>query len=194
MRHPSSPSYTPEPDLVHELIGHVPLLADNSFAAMVEALGQASLGADDKQAREKTTAAGGSDSQLMKSPLTVEKVWHLIKVYWYSVEFGVVREGDQIKAFGAGILSSFGERSHMANDAVALENLDPFKAQPKMSYKDGFQNRQEKEGRKDRGRTWGLSKTAISSLVIAGTLCWTALIAGGRCCSTTPSKLVCRVT
>ncbi|GAX75903.1 hypothetical protein CEUSTIGMA_g3346.t1 [Chlamydomonas eustigma] len=117
IRHPSSPSYTPEPDLVHELIGHVPLLADAAFADMLQTLGEASLGVDDKQ------------------------IWHLIKVYWYTVEFGVVREGSCVKAFGAGILSSFGELQHMSKGTAQFETLDPFIAQPKMSYKDGFQNR-----------------------------------------------------
>lgn len=117
MRHHNEPHYTPEPDVVHELIGHVPLLADPGYASLIQAIGQASLGADDKT------------------------IWHLIKVYWYTVEFGVVREGDSIKAFGAGILSSYGELAHMASGAAGLEPLDPFKPKPKMSYKDGYQKR-----------------------------------------------------
>jgi hypothetical protein len=47
VRHASQPMYTPEPDVVHELIGHVPMLADPDFGAMVQAIGQASLGADE---------------------------------------------------------------------------------------------------------------------------------------------------
>ncbi|PNW88432.1 hypothetical protein CHLRE_01g029250v5 [Chlamydomonas reinhardtii] len=117
MRHPSKPSYTPEPDVVHELIGHVPLLADPAYARLIQTIGLASLAADDKQ------------------------IWHLTKVYWHTVEFGVVREGDQVKAFGAGILSSYGELAHMASGAAALERLDPFRPQPRMAYKDGFQKR-----------------------------------------------------
>lgn len=65
------------------------MLADPSFCDMVQAIGVASLGAGDKQ------------------------VWHLTKVYWYTVEFGVVKEAGDIKAFGAGILSSFGELEYM---------------------------------------------------------------------------------
>ena len=57
------------------------------------------------------------------------------------MEFGVVREGPDIKAFGAGILSSFGELRHMASGAAELAPFDPFASQPKMSYKDGFQRR-----------------------------------------------------
>ncbi|EFJ43480.1 hypothetical protein VOLCADRAFT_96350 [Volvox carteri f. nagariensis] len=121
MRHPSKPSYTPEPDVVHELIGryvgHVPMLADPAFCRLVQAIGAASLGADDKT------------------------IWHLTKVYWYTVEFGVVREGGSIKAFGAGILSSFGELAHMASGVAELQPLDPFRPLPRMSYKDGYQNR-----------------------------------------------------
>eukprot|EP00873_Tetraselmis_striata_P039111 jgi/Tetstr1/459375/TSEL_004754.t1 len=70
-----------------------------------------------------------------------EEIWHLTKVYWYTVEFGVVRQGGEIKAFGAGILSSFGELQHMKTDAPSFLPFDPFSPQPKMSYKDGFQSR-----------------------------------------------------
>lgn len=55
----------------------------------------------------------------------------------YTVEFGVVREGGDIKAFGAGILSSYGELQHMAAGGAKLLPFDPFQPQPKMSYKDG---------------------------------------------------------
>ena len=54
------------------------MLADKAFCDMVHSIGVASLCADDKQ------------------------IWHLTKIYWYTVEFGVVEEGDEIKAFGAG--------------------------------------------------------------------------------------------
>ncbi|KAF6264826.1 Biopterin-dependent aromatic amino acid hydroxylase-domain-containing protein [Scenedesmus sp. NREL 46B-D3] len=117
MRHASQPHYTPEPDVVHELIGHVPMLADPTFAEMVQAIGVASLGADEKQ------------------------IWHLTKVYWYTVEFGVVREAGNIKAFGSGILSSFGELEYMGQGHAELLPFDPFQPQPKMSYKDGYQKR-----------------------------------------------------
>lgn len=63
------------------------------------------------------------------------------KCYWYTVEFGVVRENDQVKAFGAGILSSFGEMKHMASGAAELAPFDPFTKLPPMSYKDGYQQR-----------------------------------------------------
>ncbi|MEW5310995.1 MAG: hypothetical protein WDW38_002745 [Sanguina aurantia] len=115
MRHTRQPGYTPEPDLCHELLGHVAMLADPAYAKMVEAIGVASLGASDKE------------------------IWHLTKVYWYTVEFGVVQEGGCTKAFGAGILSSYGEMKHMAAGGAELLPLDPVALQPKMSYKDGFQ-------------------------------------------------------
>ncbi|KAL4429618.1 hypothetical protein ABPG77_008667 [Micractinium sp. CCAP 211/92] len=117
MRHASKPSYTPEPDVVHELIGHVPMLADPSFADLVHAIGVASLGADEQQLK------------------------HLVKLYWYTVEFGVVLEGGEPKAFGAGILSSYGELQHMAEGRAEMLSLDVFSPLPKISYKDGYQPR-----------------------------------------------------
>lgn len=119
IRHKSNPMYTPEPDICHEILGHIPMLADPEYADLVHALGMASLGASD--------------------------IWHLTKLYWYTVEFGVVREGSEIKAFGAGLLSSFGELQYMLagekGQFPEFQPLDPFKKLPRMSYKDGFQKR-----------------------------------------------------
>lgn len=132
-RHHSQPGYTPEPDVVHELVGHVPMLLCPQYARMAEAIGRASLGADER------------------------KLWHLVKVYWYSVEFGVVWEegagggGRELKAFGAGILSSSAELEWMGGCGGAhgyggeskrpyeVLPLDPHKPLPRMSYKDGVQ-------------------------------------------------------
>lgn len=115
MRHGADPSWTPEPDVVHELIGHVPMLAQPAFCGLAHAIGLASLGADEAQ------------------------IWHLTKCYWYTVEFGVVREGGAVKAFGAGVLSSYGEMENMCSNRATLRPFDPFKKQPKMSYNEGYQ-------------------------------------------------------
>lgn len=115
VRHKSKPSYTPEPDVVHELIGHCCMLTNKPYSDLVQQIGLASLAADDKQ------------------------IWHLTKCYWYTVEFGVVREGDAIKAFGAGILSSYGELEHMAHERADFVPFDPFQKFPAMEYKEGYQ-------------------------------------------------------
>ena len=93
------------------------MLTNKYYADMVQQIGLASLYATDKE------------------------IWHLTKVYWYTVEFGVVMEEEEVKAFGAGILSSFGELAHMKDGSPDLAPLDPWAKQPKMSYKDGFQKK-----------------------------------------------------
>jgi phenylalanine-4-hydroxylase len=100
MRHHSTPLYTPEPDVIHELVGHTALLAHPTFARLNRRFGDATRHARDER--------------------TIEQ---LIRVYWYVLEFGLVRdEGGRCKAIGAGLLSSFGELSRFEREA----ELRPF--------------------------------------------------------------------
>ena len=98
IRHHSSPLYTPEPDVVHELIGHAGTLASEPLCELNRLVGEAAARTD-------------SDEALAR----------LGQVYWYTIEFGVVREGGDVRACGAGLLSSAGEL-----DAVATTELWPF--------------------------------------------------------------------
>ncbi|MGW5570145.1 phenylalanine 4-monooxygenase [Nocardia thailandica] len=99
IRHHSAPLYTPEPDAVHEIIGHANQLASPRFAALYELVGAA-------VARLETDAA----------------LKFLADVFWFSLEFGVVREHGEIRCYGAGLLSSYGEIEEFR--AARLRPLD----------------------------------------------------------------------
>jgi phenylalanine-4-hydroxylase len=86
IRHHSVPFYTPEPDLVHEIIGHANMLASDSLARLY--------------------AEAGAASRRTSSPEALE---FFSRVFWFTLEFGVVEEGGDLKAYGAGLLSSYGE-------------------------------------------------------------------------------------
>ena len=100
IRHASRPEYTPEPDIVHEAIGHIPNFTNRDFADFSQFIGHGARIATDEQLEE------------------------LGRLYWFTVEFGLIREGDEVKAFGAGLLSSFGELEHAFTGAVERRPFD----------------------------------------------------------------------
>jgi len=86
IRTPAELDYIVEPDVFHDLFGHVPLLFNPVFADYVQRYGQGGLKAAELGACEM-----------------------LSRLYWYTIEFGLIREADGLRAYGAGILSSPGE-------------------------------------------------------------------------------------
>jgi phenylalanine-4-hydroxylase len=86
LRHPSQPLYTPEPDLVHEVIGHGVALGAPPFAELHRLTGEAARRLESEDALR-----------------------FLAKVFWFTCEFGVVEEARELKCYGAGLLSSYGE-------------------------------------------------------------------------------------
>lgn len=86
IRHGSHPEFTPEPDMIHDCLGHVPSLMNQDYAEVLTLIGKAAMATPD--------------------PL---KVLALKRFSWYSIEFGLIEESGTIKVFGAGILSSTGE-------------------------------------------------------------------------------------
>lgn len=115
VRHESRPFYTPEPDVIHELVGHAATLVHPGIAELNRVFGEAAEEADD------------------------EGMARIASLYWYTLEFGVVEQRGQLKAFGAGLLSSAGELARFDTvpelrawdvDAIAATPYDPTDFQP----------------------------------------------------------------
>ena len=92
IRPKKSIDYLPEPDIFHDIFGHVPLHADPVFADFLQTYGQAALATDD--------------------PFHVDR---LARLFWFTVEFGLVQEEGKVKLYGSGLISSPGESKHALN-------------------------------------------------------------------------------
>ena len=100
IRHKKVPLYTPEPDVIHEFLGHAPLFANKDFCQFSQEIGLASLGASD------------------------EEILKLGTIYWYTIEFGVCRENNETKIYGAGILSSAAEIEWVNSGKPEIKDFD----------------------------------------------------------------------
>lgn len=93
IRRPDQLDYLQEPDVFHDVFGHVPMLADPVFADYLEAYGR-----------------GGQRA------LGLDALKYLGRLYWYTVEFGLIREGDDLRIYGSGIVSSYAESRFALDD------------------------------------------------------------------------------
>ncbi|WP_379656762.1 phenylalanine-4-hydroxylase [Psychroflexus salinarum] len=91
LRSKNSLDYLEEPDMFHDIYGHVPLLSNPVFSEFVHEFGK--LGC-----------------QFLDDP---EKLLQLQRLYWFTIEFGVIQEQGKIQSYGAGILSSYGETNQI---------------------------------------------------------------------------------
>ncbi|MDQ3907727.1 MAG: phenylalanine 4-monooxygenase [Acidobacteriota bacterium] len=123
IRHASTPLYTPEPDVVHELLGHAVTLASPRIAELNRLFGVA-----------------------VRRTRTDDAFARLARTYWFTVEFGVVREGGATKAYGTGLLSSAGELEAMRRaelrpldlETASRAEYDPTHFQPVLFRADSF--------------------------------------------------------
>src|SRR6202044_1206112 len=117
IRHGSHPEFTPEPDMIHDCLGHVPPLMNRDYTELLVLIGKAVA----------TTSRG-------------DQVLALKRFSWFSIEFGLIEEAGQAKVFGAGILSSTGEipysllspevnRQPFVTDVVINTDYDPSRMQ-----------------------------------------------------------------
>lgn len=93
IRAPDQIDYLQEPDIFHDVFGHVPLLANPVFADYMQAYGEGGLRADGLGAIDR-----------------------LARLYWYTVEFGLIRQKGELKLYGSGIVSSYGESVFALDD------------------------------------------------------------------------------
>lgn len=128
IRHHETPLYTPEPDVVHEILGHGVTLASEPLAELNRLFGAAV---------ERT-----------KSEAVLEE---LARVYWFTIEFGVLRENGSLRAYGTGLLSSAGELEAMHKaellpldlKQVCEQEYDPTRFQPILFCAESFAAMQE---------------------------------------------------
>ena len=117
LRHGSHPEFTPEPDMIHDCLGHVPPLLNRDYAELLTLIGKAA----------SATPHG-------------DQVLALKRFSWFSIEFGLIEEAGDTKVFGAGILSSTGEipysltspevtRRPFVTDHVIAQDYDPSRMQ-----------------------------------------------------------------
>jgi phenylalanine-4-hydroxylase len=124
IRHHSTPNYTPEPDVVHEITGHAVTLASERLAELNRLVGE-----------------------VVKRTTSTDALERLSRVYWFTIEFGVVREHGEIKAYGTGLLSSAGELEAMHHaelrpldlEAASRQQYDPTKYQPILFCANSFE-------------------------------------------------------
>jgi phenylalanine-4-hydroxylase len=94
--------YLEEPDMFHDVFAHVPLLSNDSYVSFFKGISDIAL-------------------KNMDDPTAIEL---LGRIYWFTIEFGLIKEQDKLKIYGAGIISSLGETKHCLSDQAKRIDFD----------------------------------------------------------------------
>ena len=94
--------YLEEPDMFHDIFGHIPLIMNPVYASFMERFGK--IGVDNINDKIVLTA--------------------LQRLYWFTIEFGLIKGEKKSNIYGAGIISSFGETNHIYNDDIEIKKFD----------------------------------------------------------------------
>lgn len=100
IRSRDSMEYTPEPDIFHDVFGHVPMHAHPVFGSFLQHYGQVCAGLQDQEALER-----------------------MGRLFWFTVEFGVMHQGGQVKVYGSGLISSHGECTHVIKGGAEIREF-----------------------------------------------------------------------
>jgi len=104
LRNKSQLDYLEEPDMFHDIFGHIPLLMNESYADFAQKLG--ALGVKHIDNKKVVTM--------------------LQRLYWFTIEFGLIEYQNETLIYGAGIISSSGETDHVMNDGVEVKDYNIF--------------------------------------------------------------------
>ncbi len=104
VRRPDQLDYLPEPDIFHDIAGHVPMHTDPNFAEALVRFGEC--------AHTAAELAAGIRGREAKIQTLTSVIRAMARFFWFTVEFGLMRSPEGLKVYGSGLLSSFGEISH----------------------------------------------------------------------------------
>ncbi len=112
IRDVATPDYLPEPDIFHDIAGHVPMHTDPAFAETLVRFGRAAAGAVERLVAEEPDDLEERVASNMRA---------MARFFWFTIEFGLMREaeGDGLKVYGSGLLSSYGEIEHSVDSPHA---------------------------------------------------------------------------
>ena len=119
--------YLPEPDIFHDIAGHVPMHTDRAFADALVRFGDC--------AHTAVEIAAGIHDQAERIRQLSSIIRAMARFFWFTVEFGLMREGDDLKVYGSGLLSSHGEIQH----AIASPQVQRYPLQLEWVVNQGFE-------------------------------------------------------
>jgi phenylalanine-4-hydroxylase len=101
--------YLPEPDIFHDIAGHVPMHTDRAFAEALVRFG------DCAHTAAEIVASIQDEKEKIRKVTSIFKA--LARFFWFTIEFGLMRDGGRVKVYGSGLLSSYGEIAHSVDSA-----------------------------------------------------------------------------